>query len=81
MLYWKLRQQFVKDAMMGRNNSFINVIWRVYNAHRLCPDRLAPLTEAERLLGRVKMTPEEAQVEGMRRFKKVVAKAVNEAYN
>jgi hypothetical protein len=47
-MYWKLRQQFVKDAASGDEHSFLYAIWRAYNAGRLSPDRLAPRTPAER---------------------------------
>ncbi|WP_158792448.1 hypothetical protein [Granulicella sp. L60] len=47
-MYWKLRQQFVKDAASGDEHSFLYAIWRAYNAGRLSPDRLTPRTPAER---------------------------------
>jgi hypothetical protein len=47
-MYWKLRQQFVKDAASGDEHSFLYAIWRAYNAGRLSPERLVPRTPEER---------------------------------
>jgi hypothetical protein len=47
-MFWKLRQQFVKEATEGGSHAFIHLVWRCYSAGRLSPDRLAPRTPEQR---------------------------------
>jgi hypothetical protein len=51
--FWKLRQQFVKDASQGDDHSLLHLVWRAYNSGRLSPDRLVPRTPEERLSHRM----------------------------
>jgi hypothetical protein len=41
-MYWSLRETFVKEAASGDTYSFMRLVWRVYNAGLLSPDRLLP---------------------------------------
>lgn len=68
-MYWKLRQQFVKDAASGNEHSFLYAIWRAYNAGRISPDRLVPRTPNERLSERMRthLMLQKAEAEGKRR--------------
>jgi hypothetical protein len=69
-MYWKLRTEFLKDAVNESDESFLYLVWRAYNAGRLSPDRIVPRTKAERLRERLRqyLPIEEQEADGRRRL-------------
>jgi len=47
-MYWRLREAFIESAAKGHNTAFLDAVCRAYNAGRLSPDRLSPVSGAER---------------------------------
>ena len=41
-MYWKSREAFIEDAVLGNPRALLNFAWRHYNAGLLSPDRLLP---------------------------------------
>jgi hypothetical protein len=68
-MFWKLRQQFVKDAAAGDTHAFIYLVWRCYSAGRLSPNRLSPRTPEQRRSHRMMLHAAqlEARAEGLER--------------
>jgi len=48
VMYWKLRETFIEDALQGDATAFATAIWRAYNAGRVSPDRFIPATRGQR---------------------------------